>query len=54
MDKASIERLTELTLAAQGKPTKRPLKDILRSERAVAEKYIPRQPVTKIEAVTPD
>jgi hypothetical protein len=53
MNKAMIERLTQLTLAAQGKPTKRPLNEILRSERAAAEKYIPRQPVTKTsEGVT--
>lgn len=47
MDKATIERLTQLTMAAQGKPTKRPLKDILLAEKVVASKYIPRQPVTK-------
>ena len=47
MNKAQIERLTQLTLAAQGKPTKRPLEEILRSERAAADKYIPRQPVTR-------
>ena len=47
MNKAMIERLTQLTLAAQGKPTTRPLDEILRSERAAAEKYIPRQPVTR-------
>jgi hypothetical protein len=47
MDKAQIERLTQLTLAAQGKATKRPLKDILRSEKSAAARYIPKQPVTK-------
>lgn len=47
MNKAMIERLTQLTLAAQGKPTKRPLDEILRSERTAAGKYIPRQPVTR-------
>lgn len=47
MDKATIERLTQLTLAAQGKPTKRPLKEILLAEKVVASKYLPRQPVTK-------
>jgi hypothetical protein len=47
VNKAMIERLTQLTLAAQGKPTSRPLDEILRSERAAADKYIPRQPVTK-------
>ena len=45
MNKAQLERLTQLTLAAQGKPTKRPLEEILKSERAAAEKYIPRPPV---------
>ena len=52
MNKAQIERLTQLTLAAQGKTTKRPLDEILRSERAAAEKYIPRQPVTRGESGT--
>lgn len=47
MGKAQIERLTELARAAQGKATKRPLKEILASEKAAAEKYIPRVPVTK-------
>ena len=47
MNKAMTERLTQLTLAAQGKPTKRPLEEILRSERAAADKYIPRPPVTR-------
>jgi hypothetical protein len=47
VNKAQIERLTQLTLAAQGKPTKRPLKELLLAERVVADKYIPRQPITK-------
>ena len=41
MNKAQIERLTQLALAAQGKPTKRPVKEILLSERSAAAKYIP-------------
>jgi ApbE superfamily uncharacterized protein (UPF0280 family) len=52
VNKAMIERLTQLTLAAQGKPTRRPLEEILRSERAAADKYIPRQPVTKTSEVS--
>ena len=44
MDKATIERLTQLTLAAQGKPTKRPVDELLKSERAAAERYIARLP----------
>ena len=47
MDKAQIERLTQLNRAAQGKSTKRPLDEILKSERAVAEKYIVRQKITR-------
>lgn len=47
MNKAQIERLTQLTLAAQGMTTTRPLQEILRSERTAADKYIPRQPVTR-------
>lgn len=53
MNKAQIERLTQLALAAQGKPTKRPVKEILLSEKSAAEKYIPRVTVTKIGAVAP-
>ncbi len=50
MNKAQIERLTQLARASQGKETKRPLKDILASEKAAAEKYIPRSsPTTAIE-----
>jgi len=53
MIKAQLERLTQLALAAQGKPTKRPLKDILASERSAAEKYLPRPPLTTTgEALT--
>jgi hypothetical protein len=47
VNKAMIERLTQLTLAAQGKPTKRPLEEILLAERLVAKKFLPRQPITK-------
>ena len=54
MDKAQIERLTELARAAQGKPTKRSLKEILASEKSAAGKYIPRVPVTKTGTVTPE
>jgi len=52
VDKATIERLTQLTLAAQGKPTKRPVDDLLRAERVAAEKYIARLPpvTTGVEA----
>jgi hypothetical protein len=53
MDKAQIERITELALAAQGKPTKRLLKEILASEKSAAGKYIPRVPVTKTGTVPP-
>ncbi len=42
MDKAQLERLTQLALAAQGKKTKRPVEEILASERSAAEKYIAR------------
>lgn len=41
MNKAQIERLTQLALAAQGKPTKRPVNEILASERSAAEKFLP-------------
>lgn len=41
MDKATIERLTQLALAVQGLPTKRPVAEILASERSAAEKYLP-------------
>lgn len=46
MNKAQIERLTQLALASQGKPTKRPVKEMLLSERSAAEKYIPRPVLT--------
>ncbi len=56
--KAQIERLTQLALASQGKETKRPLKEILASEKLAAARYIPRsakittgqQPVEEREA----
>jgi hypothetical protein len=44
MDKAQLERITQLARAAQGKPTKRPVDELLKSERAAAEKYIVRPP----------
>lgn len=45
-DKATIERLTQLARAAAGKETKRPAADILRSEKAAAERFAPAaQPV---------
>lgn len=53
MNKAQLERLTQLALAAQGKPTKRPLKEILASERSAAEKYIPRPLITKTGVESP-
>ena len=46
MNKAQIERLTQLALAAQGKPTKRPMPEIFLSERSAAAKYIPRVTLT--------
>ena len=53
MNKAQIERLTQLTLAAQGRKTQRPLKDILASEKAAAAMYTPHPPgiVTGMETV---
>ncbi len=42
MNKAQIERLTQLARASQGKDTKRSLKEILASEKAAAERYIAR------------
>jgi hypothetical protein len=45
--KATIERLTQLQRAATGKETKRPVGDILKSEKAAAAQYLPaEQPVT--------
>ena len=50
MDKAQIERITQLALAAQGKKTKRPVKEILASERSAAEKFIARsKPIASVE-----
>lgn len=46
MDKATLERLTQLTLAAQGQKTKRPLHEIIGSEKMAAEKYMPPVPPT--------
>jgi len=53
VDKATIERLTQLTLAAQGKKTKRPVDELLKSERAAAEKYIVRPPPVTSGVETP-
>lgn len=51
--KAQIERLTQLARASQGKETKRPVKEILASERAAAEKYIARpKPTQTVEQLT--
>jgi hypothetical protein len=52
MDKAQLERITQLALAAQGKPTKRSVDELLKSERSAAEKYIVRPPpvTTGVEA----
>ena len=44
MDKAQLERITQLALAAQGKPTKRPVKEILASEGVLAGKLFTRPP----------
>ena len=50
MDKAQLERITQLALAAQGKGTKRPVKEILASEKSSAEKFIARsKPITSVE-----
>jgi len=38
MNKAEIERVVQLSRVAQGKPTKRPAKEILTAEKAVAGK----------------
>jgi hypothetical protein len=46
VDKAQIERLTQLSLMVQGKPTKRSRDEILKSEKVAAEKYIPAPKVT--------
>jgi hypothetical protein len=52
-DKATIERLTQLARASQGKATKRPVAEILASEKSAAEKFIPRpKPTATIEQPT--
>ncbi len=53
MDKATIERLTQLARAAQGKETKRPLKEILSSEKLAGEKYLPPVRITKVASTPP-
>ena len=45
--KATLERLTQLQRAAVGKETKRPVSEILASEKSAARQFIPpAQPVT--------
>lgn len=51
MNKAQIERLTQLALAAQGKSTKRPLNEILAGEKLAAQQFIARAPA--VTTVTP-
>ena len=51
--KAQIERLTQLALAAQGKPTKRPVNEILASEKLAASQYIARGTPLAPAEVTP-
>lgn len=46
MDKATIERITQLSLAAQGKKTKRPVDEILKSEKAAGAQFPPSPPAT--------
>ncbi len=53
MNKATIERLTQLARAAQGKATKRPLKEILASERLAGEKYLPPVRITRVVSPPP-
>ena len=45
-DKAQIERLTQLARAAQGKSTKRPVDEIIKSEKLAASHYIVAPAVT--------
>lgn len=47
MNKAQIERLTQLTLLVQGKETKRTPQEILASEKSAAAKYLVRPKVTQ-------
>ena len=47
IDKAQIERLTQLTRAAQGRPTRRTPEEIAASERQAAAKFLPRPPAVK-------
>jgi len=51
MDKAQIERLTQLTRLVQGKETKRTPEEILAAEKAAAAKYVAR-PAPKTTGVT--
>jgi hypothetical protein len=54
MNRAQIERLTQLALAAQGKPTKRTVKEILAGERSAAAKYIPRTSLPSAGKLPPE
>ncbi len=51
MDKAQIERLTQLTRLAQGQPTKRTRAEILAAERAAAKSYLAR-PAPAMKGIT--
>ncbi len=51
--KALIERLTQLARASQGKETKRPVADILASEKAAAGQFIARGAPVQPAEVTP-
>ncbi len=49
-DKAQLERLTQLARAVQGKETKRPVKEIVASEKSAAEKFIARaKPIASVK-----
>ena len=52
MNKAQIERITELTRLVQGKGTKRTPEEILAAEKAAAAKYTVR-PAPATSGVTP-
>jgi len=51
--KAQLERLTQLSRASAGKSTKRPVKEILASEKLAASQYIPRGTPLAPAEVTP-
>ena len=50
-DKATIERLVELTRATQGKSTKRPPAEVLKSEISTGLKYTSTAPITTTSGV---